>query len=63
MSQRAFRLFFALCLTFIVLLLGACAKKVAVANATPPPPPPAAPTASITVSPASVTAGQATQLS
>lgn len=63
MSPRVFRLFAALGLTFVVLTFGACAKKVAVAKATPPPPPPAAPTASITVSPASITQGQAAQLS
>ncbi len=61
MSARSFRLFAAFGLTFVVLSLGACSKKVAVAKATPPPPPPS-PTASITASPASITKGQPVQL-
>ena len=45
-----------------MLTLGACKKKVAPAPA-PPPPPPAAPTASLTASPAAIQAGQSTTLS
>jgi len=45
-----------------VLALGACGKKKAPAPPPPPPPPPAAPTASISVSPNSVQAGQSASL-
>src|SRR5271157_965852 len=43
-----------------LLAVGACKKKVA--PQPPPPPPPAAPTASISVSPASIQAGQSASL-
>ena len=46
-----------------ILIAGGCKKKQAPAQATPPPPPPAAPTASITVSPNSITAGGSATLS
>ena len=45
-----------------LLMLGACAKKAAPAPPPPPPPPPAAPTASISVSPNSIQAGQSASL-
>src|SRR5579864_3137497 len=45
-----------------VLALGGCGKKKAPAPPPPPPPPPAAPTASISVSPNSVQAGQSASL-
>jgi peptidoglycan-associated lipoprotein len=45
-----------------VMMLGACAKKAAPAPPPPPPPPPSAPTASISVSPTSIQAGQAASL-
>ncbi|MFY9904503.1 MAG: peptidoglycan-associated lipoprotein Pal [Terriglobales bacterium] len=44
-----------------VMMLGACKKKVV--PAPPPPPPPPAPTASLSVSPNSITAGETASLS
>jgi len=44
-----------------IMMLGACKKKVAPAPP-PPPPPPTAPTASISVSPTSIQAGQSASL-
>ena len=44
------------------MMLGACAKKKAPAPPPPAPPPPAAPTASISVSPSSIQAGQSASL-
>jgi len=46
-----------------LMMLGACHKKVAPAPPPPPPPPPAAPTASISVNPNSIQAGQSASLS
>jgi peptidoglycan-associated lipoprotein len=62
MSARFTRLFFGLSVALLVISLGACAKKVAVAKATPPPPPPAAPTATLSVSPSDLQKGQSAQL-
>ena len=45
-----------------VMMLGACKKKAAPAPPPPPPPPPAAPTASISVNPTSIQAGQSASL-
>ena len=45
-----------------VLTLGACGKKKATAPPPPPPPPPAAPTASISVNPSTIQAGQSASL-
>ena len=45
-----------------LLVLGACKKKQAPPPPPPPPPPPAAPTASISVSPSSIQAGQSASL-
>src|SRR5271165_4975250 len=45
-----------------LLAVGACKKKVAPPPPPPPPPPPAAPTASISVSPSSIQAGQSASL-
>jgi peptidoglycan-associated lipoprotein len=45
-----------------LMMLGACAKKVAPPPPPPPPPPAAAPTASISVSPNSIQAGQSASL-
>jgi len=45
-----------------LMMLGACAKKVAPTPPPPPPPPPAAPTASISVSPNSIQTGQSASL-
>ncbi len=55
---------FALVVTLgAVMMLGACHKKAAPAPPPPPPPPPAAaPTASISVNPTSIQAGQAASL-
>jgi peptidoglycan-associated lipoprotein len=46
-----------------LMTLGACHKKTAPAPPPPPPPPPAAPTASISVNPNSIQAGQSASLS
>ena len=62
MSARFTRLFFGLGIALLVISMGACAKKVAVAKATPPPPPPAAPTATLTASPSDLQKGQSAQL-
>lgn len=62
MSARFTRLFFGLGVVFLVLALGACAKKVAVAKPSAPPPPPAAPTATISASPSDLQKGQSTTL-
>ena len=54
--------YFALVVTLgAVMMLGACKKKAA-PPPPPPPPPPPAPTASISVSPASIQAGQSASL-
>jgi peptidoglycan-associated lipoprotein len=45
-----------------LLVLGACKKKQAPPPPPPPPPPPAAPTASISVNPSSIQAGQSASL-
>ena len=65
MKVRSLRLA-GLCLTLCAMvLLGACHKKSApvVPSQAPPPPPPASPTATLAVSPSSVQAGQAVQIS
>ncbi len=62
MSARFTRLFFGLSVAFLVLALGACAKKVAVAKPAAPPPPPAAPTATLSASPSDLQKGQSTTL-
>jgi peptidoglycan-associated lipoprotein len=58
-SQRQY--IFVIALAALMLVAG-CQKKTATAPPPPPPPPPAAPTASISVNPDSIQAGQATQL-
>jgi len=53
---------FALVVTLgVIMMLGACKKKVT-PPPPPPPPPPAAPTASISVNPSSIEAGQSASL-
>ena len=61
--MRAKRMKFAVLLLAMaaILTIAACKKKVAPAPA-PPPPPPAVPTATLTASPASIKAGEATML-
>jgi peptidoglycan-associated lipoprotein len=54
---------FALVVTLgVVMMLGACGKKKEPAPPPPPPPAPSAPTASISVSPSSIQAGQSASL-
>ena len=62
MTARFARWMGALSLMFLVLALGACAKKTVAAKVAPPPPPPAAPTATISASPADLQTGQSTTL-
>ena len=62
MTARFARWMGALCLMFLVLALGACAKKTVAAKVAPPPPPPAAPTATISAAPADLQTGQSTTL-
>ncbi len=62
MSARFTRLFIGLGVAFLVLALGACAKKVAVAKPSAPPPPPPAPTATLSASPSDLQKGQSTTL-
>lgn len=62
MTVRFARWMGALSLVFLVLALGACAKKTVAAKVPPPPPPPAAPTATISASPADLQTGQSTTL-
>lgn len=47
----------------VLMIFAGCGKKKAVAPPPPPPPPPPAPTASISANPATINAGQSTQLS
>jgi len=56
------KLFFLVVTLGAVMMLGACGKKKVPAPPPPAPPPPAAPTASISVSPSSIQAGQAASL-
>ena len=62
MKQQRIRLLFLVVTLGAVMMLGACAKKKAPAPPPPAPPPPAAPTASISVSPSSIQAGQSASL-
>jgi peptidoglycan-associated lipoprotein len=56
------KLFFLVVTLGAIMMLGACGKKRAPAPPPPAPPPPAAPTASISVNPSSVQAGQSASL-
>jgi peptidoglycan-associated lipoprotein len=47
----------------LLMIVAGCGKKKPVAPPPPPPPPPPAPTASISANPATINAGQSTQLS
>jgi peptidoglycan-associated lipoprotein len=47
----------------VLLIVAGCGKKKPAAPPPPPPPPPPAPTASISANPATINAGQSTQLS
>ncbi|HTW56659.1 MAG TPA: peptidoglycan-associated lipoprotein Pal [Terriglobales bacterium] len=61
MKQQRMK-WFALVVTLgVIMMLGACKKKVT-PPPPPPPPPPAAPTASISVNPSSIEAGQSASL-
>lgn len=62
MSARFTRLLLGLSVALLVLALGACNKKVAVAKPAAPPPPPAAPTATLSASPSDLQKGQTTTL-
>lgn len=61
MKQSSMKWFVLITALSAVLMLGACKKK-AVPPPPPPPPPPPAPTASISVSPSSIQAGQSASL-
>ena len=61
MKQARAKWFLLIVAVFAVLMLGACKKKAA-PPPPPPPPPPPAPTASISVSPTSIQAGQSASL-
>jgi len=60
-KQARAKWFLLIVAVFAVLMLGACKKKAA-PPPPPPPPPPPAPTASISVSPTSIQAGQSASL-
>ena len=63
MKQQSFKWFLLVIALGGLMMLGACKKKVAPAPPPPPPPPPAAaPTASISVNPNSIQAGQSASL-
>ena len=62
MKQQRMKLFFLVVTLGAIMMLGACGKKKVPAPPPPPPPPPAAPTASISVSPSSIQAGQSASL-
>ena len=62
MKQRSLKLFLITLTLSGLILLGACGKKKAPAPPPPPPPPPAAPTASISVTPNTIQAGQSASL-
>jgi peptidoglycan-associated lipoprotein len=62
-KQQHIKLFALVVTLGVVMMLGACGKKKQPAPPPPPPPPPAAPTASISVSPSSIQAGQSASLS
>lgn len=62
MSARFTRLSLGFGVALLVLALGACHKKVAVAKPAAPPPPPAAPTATLSASPSDLQKGQSTTL-
>jgi peptidoglycan-associated lipoprotein len=61
-KQQHIKLFALVVTLGVVMMLGACGKKKQPAPPPPPPPPPAAPTASISVSPSSIQAGQSASL-
>jgi len=61
-KQQRMKLFFLVVTLGAIMMLGACGKKKVPAPPPPPPPPPAAPTASISVSPSSIQAGQSASL-
>jgi peptidoglycan-associated lipoprotein len=62
-KQQSFKWFLLIVALGGLMMLGACKKKVAPAPPPPPPPPPAAaPTASISVNPNSIQAGQSASL-
>jgi peptidoglycan-associated lipoprotein len=62
-KQQSFKWFLLVIALGGLMMLGACKKKVAPAPPPPPPPPPAAaPTASISVNPNSIQAGQSASL-
>jgi peptidoglycan-associated lipoprotein len=62
MKRQVFQSFATVIALSVVLMLGACHKKAA-PPPPPPPPPPASPTASISVSPDTIPAGQSATLS
>jgi len=62
MTARIARILGAFSLAFLLLTLGACAKKTVAASPAPPPPAPPAPTATISASPAELQTGQSTTL-
>src|ERR1700677_4148687 len=62
MKRRVFQSVASIIALSAVLMLGACHKKAA-PPPPPPPPPPASPTASISVSPDTIQAGQSATLS
>lgn len=62
MKQQRMKWFLLIIALGAVLALGACGKKKAPAPPPPAPPPPAAPTASISVNPNSIQAGQSASL-
>jgi len=61
-KQQSMKWFLLVVALGALMMLGACAKKVAPTPPPPPPPPPAAPTASISVSPNSIQTGQSASL-
>ncbi len=63
MTARIARWMGLISLAFLVVVLGACAKKTVAAKPTAPPPPPPAPTATITVAQSDLQRGQSTTLS
>jgi peptidoglycan-associated lipoprotein len=61
-KQQRMKWFALVVILGVVMFSGACKKKAAPAPPPPPPPPPASPTASISVSPSSIQAGQSASL-